>query len=584
MTTPTRREVDPITLEVIRNAVPSISDEMSAALQRASYNMMIYEVRDYCCALVMPNGDLISQNVGGVSHFVADLGVIIVDAIKRHGLDGFDPGDVLITNHQAVAGQHLNNVVVYVPVFVAGELECFSMTRAHWIDVGGLSTGFGSGAPGNDPWIEGLQLNQLKLHRAGVPDESLLQVLRDNIRFPESSLGDLRAQIAACRLGADRVEELYLKYGSEVVVAGIDQIFDESEARCRAVVGEIPDGVYEASSFMDRSAGPPIDLHARVTVEGTDMTIDLSGCSQQRIDPVNARTLAGSMVAYKCLTTPDDPVNAGSFRALTTIIPEGNIMMARFPAPMANWSLVLPTVIDTILRALAPTVSDRIPAAHLGTLGGIVVFVGKEPDTDRPFVLMSIEGGGWGGRPHEDGESASVSVCQGDVRNASIESIELRYPVVVERRQLRPDSGGAGLHRGGLGVEVEVRNLVPGRWALMQSGRNGCPPWGLWGGGDGMPADNLLVLPGAAPERVDNARQEVPSFARATIMTAGGGGWGSPFERAPARVLQDVIEGAVSVEAAERDYGVVIDPLGPAVDEPATAAARRADRPSLNDA
>jgi N-methylhydantoinase B len=198
-------ELDAVTLEVIRNALPAVANEMAADLQRTSYNMMIYEVRDFCTALVGLEGELISQNVGGVSHFVADLGVIVTDGLKRYGKAGFKPGDVIITNHQAVAGQHLNNVVIYAPYFYRGELLMFTMVRAHWIDVGGMSTGFGAGPTVADPWMEGLQLDQLKIYEAGALNETLYRVLKDNIRFPESSLGDMKSQMAACRLAARRM-------------------------------------------------------------------------------------------------------------------------------------------------------------------------------------------------------------------------------------------------------------------------------------------------------------------------------------------------------------------------------------------
>lgn len=554
--------LDPITLEVIRNALPAISDEMSADLRRASYNMMIYEVGDYCCALVAPNGDLVAQNGGGVSHFVADLGVVAVDAIEQWDADGFVPGDVLITNHQKVAGQHLNNIVVSMPVFVAGRLVCFSMVRAHWVDIGGLSTGFGAGGAVSDPWMEGLQLDQLKIHEAGRPNDTLLRVLRANIRFPEASLGDLRGQIAACQLGARRVEELYARYGADVVASATEQIYRESEQRCRNVVAQIPDGVYEASAFLDddgRIKGERVDIHVEVTVSGSDMTIDLSGCSSQRVGAINSRTKAGAMVAYKALTTPEEPVNAGAFRALKVVIPEGNLMMAKYPAPMAEWSTPLPTVVDTIARALAPAMPDRVPAAHLGFLGGAVVFTGVDPKTGQRFVVQTLEGGGWGGRPHEDGPSASLSVCQGDVRNAPIETIELRCPVVIEDRRLRPDSAGAGKHRGGFGVEIVVRNLVEGRWNLSQPRRRGCRPWGLWEGKDGVAPNYLLKTPADEDfQSVDVVLHEVPVGSRAALRTSGGGGWGDPFERDPAAVLRDVAEGLVSEEAAEREYGVVI--------------------------
>ncbi len=574
--TSTTTQLDPITLEVIRNALPAISDEMAADLRRASYNMMIYEVGDFCCALVAPNGDLVSQNGGGVSHFVADLGVVAVDAIEQWGADGFAPGDVLITNHQKVAGQHLNNVVVSVPVFIGGHIVCFSMVRAHWVDIGGLSTGFGAAGAVSDPWMEGLQLDQLKIHEAGRPNETLFRVLRANIRFPEASLGDLRSQIAACQLGARRLEELYQRYGAEIVTAGVGQIFRESEQRCRNVVARIPDGVYEASAFLDddgRTLGEPIDIHACVTVSGSDMTIDLSGCSGQRDGAINSRTRAGAMVAYKALTTPEEPVNAGAFRGLEVIIPEGSIMMARYPAPMADWSLPLPTVVDTIITALAPALSDRVPAAHLGFLGGPVIFTGLHPRTGQRFVVQSLEGGGWGGRPFEDGPSASLSVCQGDVRNAPIEAIELRCPVVVERRALRPDSAGPGEYRGGFGVEVVVRNLVRGKWNLWQARRRSCPPWGLWGGKAGEPPDYLLKTPHDDEFRsVDVVLHDVPADSRAAIRTSGGGGWGDPHKRDPQAVLRDVRDGLVSVEAARREYGVVIHE--DRVEEEATARLR----------
>ena len=248
-------------------------------------------------------------------------------------------------------------------------------------------------------------------------------------------------------------------------------------------------------------------------------------------------------------------------------------MMARYPAPMADWSLPLPTVVDTIITALAPALSDRVPAAHLGFLGGPVIFTGLHPRTGQRFVVQSLEGGGWGGRPFEDGPSASLSVCQGDVRNAPIEAIELRCPVVVERRALRPDSAGPGEYRGGFGVEVVVRNLVRGKWNLWQARRRSCPPWGLWGGKAGEPPDYLLKTPHDDGFRsVDVVLHDVPADSRAAIRTSGGGGWGDPHKRDPQAVLRDVRDGLVSVEAARREYGVVIHE--DRVEEEATARLR----------
>ena len=288
------------------------------------------------------------------------------------------------------------------------------------------------------------------------------------------------------------------------------------------------------------------------------MTIDLSQCAPQTKGPINSRTLAAARVAYKGLTVPLDPVNEGSFNALKVDIPEGTFMMAKYPAPMPGWSTPIPTVIDTIFKALAPAIPDLVPAAHLGVLGGTIVFFGHDPKKGKDFVVQSIEGGGWGGRPFEDGESASVSVCQGDVRNAPIENIELKCPVIIEGRTLRMNSGGAGKFRGGLGLDTTVCNLVEGRWNLLQTGRRKCPPWGLCGGKSGAPSDRLLKLPGREDwQSVDVALHPVPGNTRAVIRTAGGGGWGDPLDRDPNKVLTDVLEGYVSPEKAESEYGVV---------------------------
>ena len=574
-------KLDPVTLEVIRNALPAIANEMSADLQRTSYNMMIYEVRDYCCAILDVKGRLISQNLGGVSHFVADLGVIIEDGVKQYGIDGFKPGDVLITNHQAVAGQHLNNIVIYTPHFHKGELVFFAITRAHWVDVGGMSTGFGATNVA-DPWLEGLQLDQLKIYDGGVEQKPLLKVIRDNIRFPDAAFGDMRGQIASCKLASRRLEELLEKYGKNVVLASIERIFDETEFKCRRVVESIPDGEYEANALWDEDGvdhDVPVKLHAKITVSGGRMTIDLSGCSQQRKGSLNSRTYAGARVAYKALTAPLEPVNEGSFRALDVIIPEGNIMMAKFPAVMAGWSLIVPTVVDTILHALANAIPDRIPAAHHGVLGGSIVVVGQHPKTGRSFMVQSIEGGGWGGRPTEDGESGSVSICQGDVRNATIEGTEIKNPVLFEGRALRADSGGAGKNRGGLGLDVTIRNLVDAKWNLIRPRRNLCPPWGLNGGKPGTNGDYLVREPGDNDFHTTEAfMHPVPKDTRVIVRTGGGGGWGDPYQRDPEKVRWDVVEGLVSVDVARRDYGVVLDPKTYAIDAAATAKLRSAPR------
>jgi N-methylhydantoinase B len=318
----------------------------------------------------------------------------------------------------------------------------------------------------------------------------------------------------------------------------------------------------------------PVPIHVKITVKKGEMTIDLSGSSRERRAGINSRTLAGARVAYKALTGPLDPVNEGSFRALNVIIPEGSIMMARFPAPMAGWSLIVPMVVDTIVKGLAQAMRERVPAGHHGLLGGAVVFFGVHPKTKRRFVVQSLEGGGWGGRPFEDGESATVSVCQGDVRNGSIEGIELKCPVLVESRGLRRDSCGAGKFRGGLGIDMRVRNLVEGRWNFEHARRLNCPPWGLWGGTAGEAGRYLMKLPTDADFKpMAGSHIPVPPETQAIVRTGGGGGWGDPLDRDPQAVREDVREELVSRESARGLYGVVLrDDL--TLDEGATRTQR----------
>jgi N-methylhydantoinase B len=577
MTVTEKVRLDPVTLEVLRSALPAIADEMSVDLQRTSYNMMIYEVRDYCCAVLDVEGRLLAQNNGGVSHFVADLGVVIKDCVNRYGVDGFAPGDVVITNHQRVAGQHLNNVCILTPFFFENKLTAFAIVRAHWVDVGGNSTGFGAGTSIIDPWQEGLQFDQIKIYEGGKPDEKMLRMISDNIRFPESSMGDLRSQMAACTLAERRLEELYTRYGAETIQIAIERIFDDAERKCRLIVEQIPDGTYHAESFLDDDGvehGKRVPIVVDVIVKGSDLTIDFTKGSMQTRGAINARTLAGAYIAYKGLTGALEPVNEGSFRALKVEIQEGNLMMAQFPAPMSSWSRMLPTVVDTILTSLADAMPDRIPAATMGTLGGALAFFGRDPVKNRNFVLQTIEGGGWGARPWEDGESASVSVCQGDVRNAPVETIELKTPVIVRKRSLREGSGGAGAFRGGLGITTTIESLAEGRWSSSQQGRTMFPPWGIHGGGSGLVGEAYVKPAGEADfHREDPFRKLLAPGSSVTIMTGGGGGWGNALDRDPAHVRMDVIEEYISRDDALTVYGVVIDAAND-VDEAATTALR----------
>jgi N-methylhydantoinase B len=551
--------VHPVTLEVVRNALVAYSEDMSTALCKSAYNMMIYEVRDYCCGLIDTEGQMISQNKGGLPIFLADLGAAVLDGIERYGLDGFAPGDAIIMNHAHVCGQHLNNIVIYTPCFHEGKLVAFAANRAHWVDIGGTRVGFGSYAT-NEIFQEGLQFRSIKIYEAGKRNDAVWQILLDNLRFPESSLGDLRAQMAACNLGERRLGELLGRYGADTVKACITEIWDQGEAEAREVVSGIPDGIYSAASQLDndgRTLDVPLDVKVTVTVSGDEMSVDYTDMNPQVPTPLNSGFsggLAAARVAFKCLTMPDAPVNEGCFRPLKLISPEGTIVNAKPPAAIGLWSIMLPTVIDTILKALAKAMPDKVPAAHKGDMGG-VSFYGYREDDGRRFLLMNIFGGGWGGRPTGDGESSAVSICQGDVRNVPIEVQETNFPFIVDEFGLRADSGGSGEHRGGLGAIITYRCLQK-TLANINLERIVDPPWGILGGSNGKPNVAIIQRVDGSEERATKETNiQLEAGDRVTFLTAGGGGYGEPDNRDRGAIAADVREGLITADAAAADYG-----------------------------
>ena len=537
--------LNPITVEVVRNGLGHIANEMATVLRKTSYNMMIYEVRDYCVGIVDAEGYILSQNFGALPIFLADLGPAIVDGVQMHGKSGFQPGDVLIMNHPYVCGQHLNNVVVYTPFFYRGELVAFLAVRAHWIDIGGTRVGFGYSGT-REIYEEGLQFRSLKLYRGEQPNQDLFQLISDNVRFAESCLGDLRAQIAACRVGDRGLTQLVDRYGLDVFLHCVRSIWDQSESLARAEVAKITPGSYEAEALFDSDGVDliqPVPLKVNVQIAGSDMTIDFSKTSDQVKGSINSGesgAVAAARVAFKSLVSPFSLIDDGCFRPLKVVIPPGKILSATPPAPVGNWSRTLPTVIDLILKALAPALPDKISAGHKGDMGGYAFF-GNDPRTGRRFLCQTIMGGGWGGRPQEDGENATVSICQGDVQNAPVEMQELYYPVMIEQHRLREGSGGLGKFRGGLGIEITVRTLCDA-FVNINVERTRTPPWGLFGGKCGEPAKALVKQDTTDPGAWLTKRPSYPlkKGGSVTYFTAGGGGYGPPAERPRELIERDL--------------------------------------------
>jgi len=536
--------VNPITLEVVRNGLAHIANEMATVLRKTSYNMMIYEVRDYCVGIVDPQGNILSQNFGALPIFLADLGPAIVDGVRTYGENGFRPGDVLIMNHPYVCGQHLNNVVVYTPFFHGEDLVAFLAVRAHWIDIGGTRVGFGYSGT-REIYEEGLQFRSLKLYRGGEPNQDLFQLISDNVRFAESCLGDLRAQIAACRIGDRGLGRLVQRYGLAVFLDCVRTIWDQSEALAREQVARIQPGNYEADALFDSDGvnlNQPVPLKVKIEIVGSEMTIDFSEVSDQVQGSINSGesgAVAAARVAFKSLVSPFSPIDEGCFRPLKIVIPTGKILSATPPAPVGNWSRTLPTVVDLILKALAPAMPHKVAAGHKGDMGGYAFF-GTDPRTGRRFLCQTIMGGGWGGRAHEDGENATVSICQGDVQNAPVELQEIYYPVLVEHHRLREGSGGAGKFRGGLGIELSVRVLCDA-FTNINVERQRTSPWGLFGGSCG---DSAKAWVKQAPDDPGTWLTKRPNYplkqgGSVTFFTAGGGGYGHASERSLELIERD---------------------------------------------
>jgi N-methylhydantoinase B len=581
--TSARTSIDAFTVEVIRGAVVSITEEMKTNLMRTAYNQVIYEAEDFTVGLFDADGNTISIGLG-LPMFIRGLSDAIKAKLAHWGRENIEPGDILLTNDGYVMGSHLNHMIFSVPVFNDGELIAFSSSMAHWPDVGGVL-----GGVTRDIFAEGLQMPFVKIFKRGLQDAELTAIIRANVRAPERAMGDFRAQIAAIRTGERRLSRILERYGNAAFIASVAHIFDQSERAARAAVREIPDGVYEAESFMDDDAvvvGKHIPVKVRVAVHGDEMTIDLSGVGSQVAGYFNSGPTAGrsaAQVAFKFLTTPLLlPINDGSFRPVKVVLPPGRVISATKPAAMRWWMTIPQTVVDTIFKALAEAAPERVLAGSHDDLCASGTYGYIDPRTGNLSVgsgaTAGLPGGGWGAKFDQDGMSATVCVNDGDTHNTPVEASEAKAPIVLKQRALRPDSGGPGKFRGGLGVVQEIEMLTPAMYQA-QVERTQCPPWGLRGGRDGSPNAVQIVR---ADGRVETFGSGKVSPTRLDIgdsyktMVGGGGGFWSPLERDPQRVLEDVRGGYVSLESAERDYGVVIRRNGRrfTLDESATAALR----------
>jgi N-methylhydantoinase B len=572
-----QRQADAVLTEIVRNGVIAVTEEMKTNLMRTAYNMIIYEALDFTVGLYTPEGETISIGLG-LPSFIRGMAETVKAKLRHFGEKGLEPGDILVTNDAYTTGSHLYHFTFSLPIFHRGKLSGFACCMAHWTDVGGVLGGVTT-----DIYSEGLQIPIVKYARAGVVNQDLVDIIRMNVRIPERAMGDLRAQITAVKTGERRFLELLDRYGRDEVLAAIRNIMDQSEVAARARTRTIPDGVFEAESFMDDDGvdiGKPVPIKVRVVKKGEEMTIDLSQVAKQVRGFYNSGTTTGyscAQVAYKCLTSPTDyPINEGSFRSLKVVLAPGTVVSAVKPAAMRWWMTFPMTVVDTVFKAMERAVPDRTIAAHHADLC-VALINGISPKDGRLFLAgIGPSGGGFGAKLTEDGMSATVCMNDGDTHNHPVEQMEAKYPLLFERHALREDSGGAGRYRGGLGTEQVVQARSPIN-INVQVDRVHCAPWGLAGGASGAGNQVTLRLGGKEITDLPNAKvlmKRLNPGDAITVRAGGGGGFGPAHEREPQRVAHDVRQGYVSLDAAAESYGVVVDPKTLEVDHAATRQRR----------
>jgi N-methylhydantoinase B len=580
---PQNPAVDPVTLEILRANFVSVTDEMKTNLRRTAYNQIIYEAQDFTVGLFDADGHTVSIGLG-LPMFVGGLSKAIKAKIAHYGIENLAPGDILLTNDAYIMGSHLNHMIFTLPIFAEGRVIAFASSMAHWLDVGGVL-----GGTTQDIYSEGLQVPIVKIFKAGVQDDEITRIIETNVRFSDLAMGDLRAQVAAIRTGERRLLEMVDRYGVAVITRSFDLLYDRSEALARQAVAAIPDGEYVAETSMDDDGvniGVPVPIKVTVRIAGDQMTIDLSEVSPQVAGYFNSGAVAGTsaaQVAFKFLTSPDEyPVNEGSLRPVDVVLPPGRVVSALKPAAMRWWMTYPMTIVDCVFRALAGAHPNGTIAGHHADLGVIQLY-GTDENGRFVFFNHGGQGGGWGATRDKDGENASICVNDGDTHNTPIEAIEAKYPsMMIDRYALRPDSGGAGTTRGGLGTVLEVRPSTSVRLNTFIE-RTREAPWGIGGGEAAAPNRVSLIRADGSLEKCANGKLDGEPVAAGDVVrieTGGGGGCGDPRQRPVDAALADVRAGYVTQAAARDTYGVAVrqspDGREVVIDEPATRLLRGA--------
>ncbi len=568
-------KADPITMQVIRYALEQIADEMGYTLVRTGRSTIIKEIMDITCAVFDEKGRTIAQ-AHHAPMLLTGFEITMKELVKRFPPETLDEGDVIISNDPYMGGQHIMDVQTFAPVHYNGDLVGFVGNIAHMADMGGAAPGGVAGGM-TEIYMEGIRLPMIKLYRRFKENEDVFAILHNNIRVPEKTLGDIRAQVSANYVGVRKIQELYKKYGKEVVQECLAALLDYSERRMREGIEKLPDGKYTGEVFIDNDGvtDDPIPIRVNIHIKGDSVKVDFKGTSKQVKGNINcpiATTHAAVYYSIIAVVDPHIPTNSGCYRPVTVEAEEGLIVNPRPPAAVAARTNCSQKITEAMMKALSEAAPDRVMA---GCHGQITTcgFSGFYPGTRKRWVYTEIQGGGAGARPTKDGKDGQDSHLA-RFMNTPIEAIEVEYPVMIEMYEFIPDSGGAGKFRGALGFRRDIRFLVDEVTFARYGDSQEFPPHGLFGGKPGAPGRFVLN-----PD-TDNVRIKSKGISTlklndvVSLRLPGGGGYGNPLERDFSLIERDVRDGKVTIERAKEDYKVVIDPETLKVDVEATRRLR----------
>ncbi len=553
-------KADPITMQVIRYAMEQIADDMGYTLVRTARSTIIKEIKDISCAVFDAEGNTVAQAHHAPMLLTGfELGM---RALRKHYTDDeLEDGDVIVFNDPYAGGQHVMDLVTFAPVKLEGQIVGFVGNIAHHTDMGGAAPG-GTAGGLTEIYLEGLRLPFIRLYKKGVEDPELFGILANNIRVPDKTLGDIRAQASANFVGVKKMKEIYKKYSVAVVQKCLTMLLDGSEARIREGLKKIPDGTYTGEDWVDDDgfSDDPIKLQVNIHKKGDAVTVDFKGTSKQVKGNINCPIATVHAAVYYTLIAvidPHVPPNSGCYRPFTIEAELGTIVNPIMPGAVGARTNTSQKIPEAMLKALAKTLPERVMAGSHGQITNCG-FSGYYPDSGKRFVFIDIQGGGAGARPTKDGHDGQDSHLA-RFKNTPVEAVEMEYPVRIEKYEFIPDSGGAGKFRGALGLRRDIKILIDNVSWARYGDRQKFAPLGLFGGKDGA-TGQFILNPDTPQEKAAKSKglDHLNAGDVVSLRLPGAGGYMPPEERDRDKLLKDVRDGKVTFESAKNDYGVKI--------------------------